>query len=375
VQGLRAIAVILVILDHARVPGFEGGYVGVDVFFVISGFVITGLLHRQPTRHVVDNLRHFYSRRVRRIVPAATVVLVATTIVAYVALRQNTDPSLFGDVRWAALFAANFRFISTSANYFVPGLQPSLVNHFWSLAVEEQFYLAFPLVVFSLTWLTPARLRTGALSIAILAGIGASAWWSAHLTAVDQVTAYYSPFTRFWEIALGGLIAVLPVGLVRRTPRLNTMGSLIALVVIGVSVGRLNEFSAYPGTLAWWPCGATAILLLTGAHQTKWSAASALSLRPARYIGDISYSLYLYHFAWLLLPLELVHPPSAWWSKWAEIGGAVTCAVISYHLLENPIRRSKRLAGDGVATTLLLAVCVAASIATTLVVAHWVSTS
>jgi peptidoglycan/LPS O-acetylase OafA/YrhL len=374
IQGLRALAVVLVILSHAGVPGLAGGYVGVDVFFVISGFVITGLLWRQPPRHVRQNLAYFYQRRIRRIVPAATMTLVVTVIVARVMLGANFDVRLLEDVRWAALFAANFRFIETSSNYFVPGVAPSLVTHFWSLGVEEQFYLCYPLVVFTLTWLAPLRHRRAVLAGFLVAGVAVSAWWSAHLTHVAPIAAYYSPFTRFWELALGGLIAVVPAAWARRTPATNSVLAVAALAVLGLAVAHLNNASAYPGVLAWWPCGATAVLLYTGAASRRGAPASWLSWRPARYVGDISYSLYLWHYIWLMLPLQLAHPYGTPLDRVVEVAGAAACAVASYHLLENPIRRSKRLEHDGVAVALMLLVCVALSIVTTLVVAHYTPT-
>jgi len=369
VQGLRAVAVILVILAHASVPGLEGGYVGVDVFFVISGFVITNLLRRQPSRHVRQNLAYFYARRIRRIVPAATLALVATTFAAYFLLGTNFVPQLLGDVRWASLFSANFRLIHTGSNYFIPGIAPSLVTHYWSLAVEEQFYLFFPLVVFSLTWLTPLRARATTLGLFLAVAIGASAWYSWHLTPISPTVAYYSPFTRFWELALGGLVALVPGAWARRTPHVNAVLGTIALLGLAAAVWRLNTMSVYPGALAWWPCGTTAILLWSG-EASGPGPATLLSWRPLRYIGDISYSLYLWHFGWLMLPLQMVHPPTSPWARVIEVAGAFVCAVLSYHLLENPIRHSKRLDRDGVAVTLLLAICVALSWDATLLVGH-----
>ena len=369
IQGLRAVAVILVILAHASVPGFEGGYIGVDVFFVISGFVITSLLRRQPPRHVRQNLAYFYARRIRRIVPAATLTLVATTLAAYFLLGTNFVPQLLGDVRWASLFSANFRLIHTGSDYFIPGIAPSLVTHYWSLAVEEQFYLFFPLVVFSLTWLTPLRNRATALGLFLAVAICASAWYSWHLTPISPTVAYYSPFTRFWEIALGGLVALLPGAWARRTPFVNAVLGTIALIGLAAAVWRLNTMSVYPGVLAWWPCGTTAILLWTGQASAP-GPATLLSWRPVRYIGDISYSLYLWHFVWLMLPLQMVHPPTSPWARVIEIAGAFTCAVLSYHFLENPIRHSKRLDRDGVAVALMLMICVALSWDATLLVGH-----
>jgi peptidoglycan/LPS O-acetylase OafA/YrhL len=370
IQGLRAIAVILVILDHAQVPGFEGGYIGVDVFFVISGFVITNLLRRQPSDNVRHNLAYFYGRRIRRIVPAATLTLVATIFAAYFLLGSNFVPQLLGDVRWSSLFSANFRLIRTGSNYFIPGVAPSLVTHFWSLAVEEQFYLFFPLVVFTLALLTPLRTRATALGIFLVAAIGASAWYSWHLTPINPTVAYYSPFTRFWEIALGGLMALLPAAWSRRAPLLNAGLATLAFIGLGLAVWKLNAQSVYPGVLAWWPCGTAAILLWTGQGSAVGGPASWLSWRPLRYIGDISYSLYLWHFVWLNLPLQMVHPPTSMWAREIEIAGAFACAAISYHFLENPIRRSKRLDRDFIAVLLLLLVCVACSWDSTLIVGH-----
>ena len=368
IQGLRAIAVMLVIAVHAAVPGFEGGYVGVDIFFVISGFVITSLLMRQPSRGVARNLGHFYVRRIRRIVPAATLTLVVTVTAAYILLGANFDPQLLGDVRWAALFGANFRLIQTGANYFVPGISPSLVTHFWSLAVEEQFYLLYPLVVFSLARLTLRRYRTASLATFLIAAIAVSGWWSFHLTPINSVAAYYSPFTRFWQLALGGLIAVIPATWARRTPRINSVLAVVALVALGAAVGRLNASSVFPGVLAWWPCAASALLLWTGQASLRGAPATWLSWRPLRYVGDISYSLYLWHFPWLMLPLQMVHPISSPTARVIEVAGASACAVASFHLMENPIRRSRRLARDGWATGLILLVCVALSWDATLVI-------
>ena len=370
IQGLRAIAVVLVVLDHACVPGLEGGYVGVDVFFVISGYVITSLLLRQAPRHLWSNLATFYARRIRRIVPAATVVLVATVLAAYFTLGANFNPQLLGDVRWASLFAANFRLIATGSNYFIPGVSPSLITHYWSLAVEEQFYLVYPLVVFALTRSRDEHHRRVSLALVLVLGVAASAWWSFHQTPLAPVDAYYSPFTRFWELGLGGLVALAPSNVVRRAPRLNAAVAVLALALLGYGVLHLNATSAYPGVLAWIPCAAAAILLATGVAQARGGPATWLAWRPCRYVGDISYSLYLYHFAWLMLPLQWASPPTSWSARGVEVAGALLCSVLSYHLIENPIRRSRRLSGDRVAAFLLLGVCVALSWNATLLVGH-----
>ena len=368
IQGLRAVAVIVVVATHASIPGFQGGYVGVDVFFVISGFVITGLLLRQPPRPLHANLGVFYTRRIRRIIPAATLVLVATTVGAYLLLGPAFPSSLLDDVRWAALFGENFRLIQTGSNYFVPGLAPSLVTHYWSLAIEEQFYLVYPLIVFSLARLVPRRRVPWALAVVLIVGVAASAWWSYHLTPLNPVAAYYSPFTRFWELALGGLVAVVPSSWAARTPRLNTVIAIVAAGVLAAAVWRLSATSVFPGVLAWWPCAATAALLWTGPATCRGGPASWLSWRPMRELGDLSYSLYLWHFPWLMIPLQLAHPLTSAPARALEIAGALVCSLVSYHLVENPLRHSRRLARDAIATVLVLVLCVALSWDTTVIV-------
>ncbi len=370
IQGMRAVAVILVIMVHASVPGFEGGYIGVDVFFVISGFVITQLLLRQPRRNIARNLGDFYANRIRRIVPAATLTLVATVIAAYELLGAHFNASLLIDERWASLFGENFRLINTASNYFVPGLAPSLVTHFWSLAVEEQFYLCYPILIFSLTWLTPRRYRTFAIAVVLVLTIVLSSWWSWHLTPLNPVAAYYSPLTRFWELALGGLTAVIPAQWARRTPKANSCFAVVAACALFAAAVRLNGTSVFPGAIAWWPCAASATLLWTGQSSLRGAPASWLSWRPLRYVGDISYSLYLWHYPWLILPLQMVHPFASPLARVVEVAGATACAMASYHLVENPIRHSRRLVRDGWSAALLLFVCIALSWDTTLLVGH-----
>ncbi len=370
IQGLRALAVILVILNHASVPGLEGGYVGVDVFFVISGYVITTLLWRQPPHQLWRNLTAFYARRVRRIVPAATLVLTLTVVVAYLSLGSRFSPELLGDVRWASLFGANFRLIATGSNYFIPGVAPSLVTHFWSLGVEEQFYLVYPLVVLVTLRAISPRQRRATLFAVVAVGVVASAIWSFHVTPVNAVVAYYSPLTRFWELGLGGLVALVPPDWARRTPRTNAILAVLALLGLAYAVTSLNDTSQYPGVLAWGPCSASAVLLWTGTAQSRGGPATWLAWRPCRYVGDISYSLYLYHYAWLMIPLMWATPPHVWWARAAEVAGAFLCAVASYHVLENPLRRSAALSRDHWAVALLLLVCVALSWNATLLVGH-----
>ena len=361
VQGLRAVAVLLVILAHAGFTGFAGGFIGVDVFFVISGFVITGLLLRQPAGRVLHNLRHFYIRRVLRIVPAATAVLVATPLVAYALLGKYLDPALLEDVRWATLFSANFRLINTSADYFMQGVEPSLITHFWSLAVEEQFYFGYPLIVFVLAAVTSQRWRVPTLRVFLASAVVASALWGFTLTQTNRVEAYYSPLTRFWELALGGLVATLPTAWLALRPQLARAMGYAGVALIALSLVVISPQSNFPGVIAWLPCGASALLLYSGREQLTGSPSLLLARQPLRYVGDISYSLYLWHYVWLVLPLQFETPPTGLTPKLIGIAGAFACAVVSYHFYENPIRHNRRLQRDGLAVLMILLVCIVLS--------------
>ncbi len=361
IQGMRALAVILVIGNHAYIPGFAGGYIGVDVFFVISGYVITQLLLREAPKGLRRGLADFYARRIRRIVPAATATLVGTMLVAALVLGPSINPDLPGDVRWAALFAANLRLIATGSNYFVPGIHPSLITQFWSLAVEEQFYLVFPLVVFLIARFTAPRHRLRVLSITLGAAIALSALWSIHISASDPTAAYYSPFTRFWELGLGCFLATLTTQRPTRPLWSERLAVLLGLALLVFALAGLNATSTYPGWLAWLPCGAAALFIWAGAGGARNVVTRFLSAPPLVYLGTISYSLYLTHYIWVTLPGQLASPLTGWPWTLLELGGTLTTAMLSYHLLENPIRRSKRLAADGVAIVLVLLVSIAAS--------------
>ena len=361
IQGLRALAVILVIGNHASVPGFAGGYIGVDMFFVVSGYVITQLLLRETGKGIRAGLADFYSRRIRRIVPAATATLVVTMLAAELSLGLHMNPHLPGDARWASLFVANFRLIETGSNYFVPGTYPSLITQYWSLAVEEQFYLVFPLVIFLIgRYVKPGwrlRILSGTLGVAI----ALSAWWSMNISGSEPTAAYYSPFTRFWELGLGCLLATLTMRRPTRTARSDQLANGLGVVLLVIALVTLNSTSTYPGALAWLPCGSAALFIWAGVADVRTSIGRLLASRALVYVGDISYSLYLWHYLWLKLPEQLPTPLTGWGWRFVEIVGTVVTSVLSYHLLENPIRHSKRLATDRVAAFLLLCVCVAMS--------------
>ena len=370
IQGLRAIAVGLVVLSHADIPGFTGGFIGVDMFFVISGFVITQTLVTHRSGSIGSQLKYFYQRRVLRIIPAATSVLIVTLLVSFFVLHHQMPAGQIQNTQWAALFAGNFYLVHISADYFIQGLNPAVLTHYWSLAVEEQFYLVFPLIFLTLGLTKSDRIRRTLWWVLLFAVVVVSFVYSYHQSFVNPVLAYYSPFTRAWELGFGALVAVAPRFM---RPVMPVFSDILVMICAGVLIKAMfviNPASLYPGSLSWLVVAPTGGLLLAGAANQS-ILVRAIGLQPLRFIGDISYSLYLYHFVWLVLPEYFRHPLISRTDRVLEIGGALACAVISTYLLENPIRRSPRLKKDGWSTVLILLIGICAVFAATFAVRYF----
>lgn len=362
IQVLRGIAVALVVAAHAGITWLAGGYIGVDVFFVVSGYVITRAMLEAPDRTLKSRLADFYRRRIVRLVPAATVVLTTTLLASAWLLGPQMDARLPSDARWAALFSANVNLINGRVNYFMPGVDPSPVIHFWSLGVEEQFYLLYPLLLLIPIALLPRRFGKVSALMVLGIAVAASALWSATSTSMNPVVAYYSPFTRFWELGLGGMVALLPV--IQMPNRMRQLLIAAAFIVIAAAAVTFDDTTSVPGVAAWLPCGAAAVCVHLGDGTAPTSA--GVMTRPLAALGDISYSVYLWHFVWLLLPLQVIavsHPqlvgtipiPAA---TIGAVFGAIVCGWLSYRWIENPIRHARLLKDDGVSAALLLVCCV-----------------
>jgi peptidoglycan/LPS O-acetylase OafA/YrhL len=344
VEGLRAVAVLLVVLFHASFPLLSGGFVGVDVFFVISGFVITGLLLRERSSTGHTSLIDFYARRVRRILPAATLVVVSTTIASYVVLGVvYGDPTAIA-ARWTAVFLANFHFAAIGTNYLTSTQPPSPLQNFWSLAVEEQFYLVYP-ALFLLT--ASLRLRASLRSrlvILTLVIIVASFLMSATQTSADPVTAFFSPFTRAWELALGALVAVATPVLLRLHPKLAATMTWTGFVSILICAFAYTTATVYPGILVFIPVVGTALVIAGGTCQPAGGVELLLLGRPVQWVGRLSYSLYLWHWPVLILAAEAAGQtqlPFLHNLGWLAL--SLTAAMISARIVEDPVRRSKAL--------------------------------
>jgi peptidoglycan/LPS O-acetylase OafA/YrhL len=318
---------------------------------VISGYVITGLLVREEELRIRHKLLTFYTRRIRRIVPAATLTLVVTLWMTYHWLGVFAGRTLGTDERWASLFSANWRFIKVQTNYFASQQPTSVILHFWSLAVEEQFYLVFPIFVFLIWALCAASRRRPALLGSLVVIIAASASWCVYQTHIDPISAYYSPFTRVWELALGAFTLVLPESV--RVPQrmMHCLMSWIAFAAIIASAVLFTNNTSYPGAAVWWPVGATVLVLWAGKSRSGVGPELLLERRPAMFVGDISYSLYLWHYPVLIIPMQYAVSTSISIGSRVElIAVTLALSVTSYYLVENPIRRSKRLAHSPILT-------------------------
>jgi peptidoglycan/LPS O-acetylase OafA/YrhL len=346
IQGLRAVAVGIVVLYHfgGGLQLFPGGFIGVDVFFVISGFVITGLLLRERRSHRASVLLDFYARRARRIIPAVTLVILMTVFATYHWLGALRGNEVAGDGRWSAVFLANFHFIAQGTNYFQALVPPSPLLHLWSLAVEEQFYLAFPLVFLLLVGLSPRGRWRSSLVAGLIVIAAASFVLSVVQTTGDPTVAYFSPFTRAWELTAGALLAVLAPRLGRVRPR---RGALLSWLGLGVILGGALSLSAdtpFPGVAALIPVVGASLVIVGGLVAPPRRGAelvlgSWIGLRG----GEISYSLYLWHFPVIIIAEQQISSRLHLAQRAGLLVVSIALAVASTFLIENPIRHARRL--------------------------------
>jgi peptidoglycan/LPS O-acetylase OafA/YrhL len=348
VEGLRAVAVGLVLLDHAL--GWpSGGFIGVDVFFVISGFLITGLLLRERERTGRISFRAFYVRRARRLLPAAVATLAATSLMAWLLFLGGRFQATLTDTVWALLFGANLHFAQLGTDYFQQTAAPSPVQHFWSLAVEEQFYLVWPVLVLLVAGAASRRsLRTGRLLLgaAVLAVVVASFLWSVHASATSPTTAYFSTFTRAWELGAGALVAVAATGLHRLPGPLRAALAWAGLAGILVSAAVITSADPFPGSVAALPVVSTALLVAfgdaPGGPGVRWVLGSA----PARFLGRISYSLYLWHWPVVVFTAAVLGSGSTTTAVVAILLSLVL-ATVSWAVVEQPVLHSGWLLPGG----------------------------
>ena len=378
IEGLRAVAVLAVVLFHAGMPGVDGGYVGVDVFFVISGFLITGLLWRETNTTGTVRLRSFYGARARRLLPASATVGVATMIAAVVLLPLGEAQTVIDDGIASALYVSNVWFILEDVNYFnVAGhMPPSPFQHYWSLGVEEQFYLVWPAVIIGTAWLirrTRQRSRAEATSsqrpyLVVLALIAAVSFaLSLVVTYVMPAAAFFSLPTRAWQLAVGGLVALTAGKWRRLSPRAGAITGWAGLALILLACTQLSATTLYPGIAALFPTLGAALVIGAGCATPAQGCGRVLAVSPMGAIGRISYSWYLWHWPVLVLAPALLGHPLGLAARLAAALVSGGLAVLTLRFLENPlrfaapIRRSAlaSLALGGAATAVAVAVGVA----------------
>ena len=336
IEGLRAVAVTAVLAFHAGILQLAGGFVGVDVFFVLSGFLITGLLARELAQTGRVRLGRFWARRARRLLPASAVVLVFSAFVTYVWLPVTQRGDFGGDIVAAALYVVNWRLADRSVDYLAEDIGASPVQHYWSLAVEEQFYIVWPIVLLLIGVLMVRRWRAGALTVLVLV-TAASFVWSVHQSIDDPSTGFFVSTTRVWELGVGGLLA-LTIGAVRRIhPRIRAVGGWAGLAAIAAAVVLFDGDTTWPGVPALLPVLGTALVIAAGGDGTPGLLQRALGVRPMVWIGGLSYSLYLWHWP-LVVAAQARYPDlQVRWLVLVTIASIIP-AWLCHRFVENPIR-------------------------------------
>lgn len=360
IEGLRAVAVLLVLAYHAGIPVFGGGFVGVDVFFVVSGFVITSQLLREVESSGTVDLLRFYGRRAKRLLPAAALVLVVTALAAWLLAPRTQWSAISTDLVGASLYVVNWVFVGRSVDYLAEDVDPSPVLHFWSLAIEEQFYLIWPLLILALVWAAAHR-RSSGVGVAahrrasrdgvsrrwLAFGLTAvmvipSLAWSIYYTATDPQPAFFATTARLWELGLGALVALGGRWWLRWPSPVGCAVAWSGLGAVLLSGMFLSSQTPWPGAAALAPTLGAAAIVAGGFTSGHRGPQMVLGWRGAVWIGGLSYSLYLWH--WPMLRM-------AEW-QWGEVsliaGVAVVVASVipawlSFRFVEHPIRSSSML--------------------------------
>jgi peptidoglycan/LPS O-acetylase OafA/YrhL len=337
-QGLRAVAVLAVIAFHFGVAGVPGGFVGVDIFFVLSGFFICRLLMRDLEEHGRLNLLTFWANRAKRLLPNALLVILAVQIAAVLLLPSYRLNALFSDGYSAAAFFANFHFAARSIDYFHLDDPPSPLLHYWSLSVEEQFYLALPLLVTAVVWWRPRNPRAAMLGLLALIAVVSLA---AALIVIEysQPRAFFHPQYRAWQLAVGGVTGLLFERRAAIPENLRAACALLGTIAVAISFAFLSEDMSYPGVWALAPTLGT-VALIAGVDARPFAATIGrlLTLPPMVRIGDMSYSLYLWHWP-VAVFLSALYPASESLKILVGLPLTFLLAWAAYVGVERPIHR------------------------------------
>jgi len=339
IEGLRAVAVVLVVLYHLGVGRLAGGYVGVDVFFVVSGFLITGLLLREIEQAGSVSLAGFWARRIRRIVPMATLVTVVTVVVGLALFEGNRARQLVQVGLGAVGFCANLVLDALTGDYLAGVVNPSPLQHYWSLGVEEQFYLVWPLVVYAIVRLARRAWRPTLVVFSALA-IAGSLWASIRHARPGATSGYFLPHTRAWEILVGAVLAIFAVAIGRLPNVLRAALGWAGVLAVVVAAVRFDAETAFPGTAALLPVLGAAAVIVAG--DASGGPVVVLRARPLQYIGGVSFALYLWHWP-LIVFSEHLYGKADWIGRVAIVAIALLFAEVSRLVVENPLRWNRWL--------------------------------
>ena len=331
IQGLRALAVLAVITNHLFADLLPGGFLGVDIFFLLSGYLITGqLVELSATGNLGRNLLNFYARRFRRILPSALLVIWVTVGLSYKYLGPVIGNETLRDGRWSTLFFANSHFNSLKVDYFGTGTSSPLLQHYWSLAVEEQFYIVWPILLLLIVLL----FKNGSARVLLIALGTISAISFISIFTIEPALTYFATQTRIWELGIGAIMAL--VG----SKQASKVMQWIALIVLFGSLYLVDLDNQIPGFVILPILIATVILLNVSDNRLK----IILGNRAMHYLGDLSFVLYLWHWPVIELHRQLSTSELTTNDSFSLLVITLFMAVISHHLIENPIRFSKYLA-------------------------------
>lgn len=347
IQGLRAIAVLVVIADHLL--GYPiGGFVGVDIFFVVSGFLITGLLIREQERQGHISFVDFYRRRVRRIVPVAAIVIIATCAASWAIFPTSRAQSIASDGFWALIFGANWHYAIVGTDYMQAEGPVSPLQHFWSLAVEEQFYVIWPWIIVLVLGVIARRLSLDAikarriLTVTFTAIVIVSFMFAVWESVANPTVAYFSTLSRAWELAVGSLLALTSSKFLNLPIKMRKILAYTGLCGIAWSLLFVTTSMPFPGPWAIVPVLGTTLVIVAGTGNTDNRYIPVLTNPVSQYIGNISYSLYLWHFPVIVIMGAIVPQESS--IEWfLLIIGMFALSIASYHFIEDPIRKSSWL--------------------------------
>ncbi|MCA0016098.1 acyltransferase [Mesorhizobium sp. B292B1B] len=342
IEGMRALAVAGVVAYHFGLTALPGGFAGVDIFFVISGYLITRHLLQEIGESGRLNLWRFYARRARRLLPASLFVILATLLAGAFILSPEEQALYSKGAMFASAYMINLWLIRWSFDYFASDAANNPFIHFWSLSVEEQFYLAWPALLVLAAWLRPGR-RAAIVVIGVtgLVSFVACAW----LTSVSPPWAFYFSPLRAWEFAAGGLATMVPASFLRYHPRLRAAQGWLGLALIAPAYLLLDEALPFPGLLALLPVVGTVLLLVSGAGERQaggklaGAPTAVLSLPPMQWIGRLSYSLYLWHWP-VIVYAGMVTAELSGLDRFACLALTLMLSIFTYHVVENPVRRN-----------------------------------